>query len=213
MSALSRQPDSPLVVRSWQPDVAQLLDESHLAAYSDHSGRRLQFAASLGQFLGAQRDTDVCTLYGRFITDLESICHQLERAIPGPVLSRRVDGTDGVTSLLRYRPSFPGRRATRFRYYLWHDADVLLEHDPPLFGRVVDALAGVAAEDEYVNDDLLLIHRTVLVGGAGLRAYLDEPNGQCRSWFDDGLGEPFWRIVTGIEQPTFTGCGIDALDR
>lgn len=184
-----------------------------MAACSELPSRRLQFAASLAQFLGAQRDTDVCTLYGRFITDLESLCHQLERAVPGPLLSRRVDGLDGVTSLLRYRPSFPGRRATKFRYYVWNDADVLLRADRELFGRMLDALAGVAAEAEYVSDDLLLIHRTVLVGGSALAEYQQNEAGQCQRWYSDDSGEPFWQVVTGIERPAWLACAIDTLDR
>lgn len=213
MSALSRQPDSPLVVADWQPDVVQLLDEQHLVAASDHASRRLQFAASLTQFLGSQKETEVCTLYGRYIADLEGFCHQLERGLPGPVLARRVDGPGSVTSLLRYRVSMPGRRAAKFRYFIWNDADVLLGADPQLFGRLVDAMAGVAAEAEYVSDDLLLIQRSVFVGSGRLLEYFENEAGQFRSWWSDGCGEPFWQVVTGLEAPRCTTCAIDLLDR
>ncbi len=213
MSALSRQPDSPLVVADWQPDVVQLLDEQHLVAASDHASRRLQFAASLTQFLGSQKETEVCTLYGRYISDLEGFCHQLERGLPGPTLARRVDGPGGVTSLLRYRVSMPGRRAAKFRYFIWNDADVLLSADPQLFGRLVDAMAGVAAEAEYVSDDLLLIQRSVFVGSGRLLEYFENEAGQFRSWWSDGCGEPFWQVVTGLEAPRCTTCAIDLLDR
>ena len=107
MGALSRHPDSPLVVADWQPDVAQLLDEHHLVAHSERPGRRLAFAASMSQFLGAQRDAEVCPFYGRYIADLETFCHQLERTIAGPTLRRRIDGIDGIAALLRYRTSVP----------------------------------------------------------------------------------------------------------
>ena len=129
MSALSRQPDSPLLVADWQPEVTQHLEENHLVATSDFPGRRLQFATSLGQFLGMQRDTEVCPFYGRFITDLESFCYQLERAVPGPLLDRRIDGPGGIAALLRNRMIVRGKPATKFRYYIWHDADVLLQRD------------------------------------------------------------------------------------
>lgn len=213
MSALTRQIESPLVVADWQPDVAQMLDEHHLIATSDAAGRRLQFAASFGQFLGSLRDAEVCTLYGRFITDLESFCYQLERAIPGPTLDRRIDGPASIASLLRYRHSVPGRRAARFRYYLWNDADVLLKSDRKLFSAILDVMAGVAAEAEYVSDDLLLIHRAVLVGGSELQTYYADPAAQCRTWMKDEFGEPFWQVVTGIEQPSWNACAIDTLDR
>jgi hypothetical protein len=212
MSALTRQPESPFVVADWQPEITQLLDEHHLAAISDSARRRMHFAVSLAQFLQGLRDAEVCTLYGRFITDLDSFCHQLERAIPGPLLERRVDGPRGVTALLRTRETFRGRPACKFRFYVWHDADVLLRADEPLFGRLADAFAGVAAESEYVSDDLLLIHRAVYVGGPLLSEYAENPDGQLQVWYPDAPGqEPFWQLVTGIERPSVIRYQIDLL--
>lgn len=172
---------------------------------------RLHFAVSLGRFLQTQRDTEVCNFYGRYITDLDEFCHQLERAMPGPRLERRIDGARGVTGLLRSRETNPGRPACKFRFYIWHDADVLLRADPALFSRLVDTLAGVAAEAEYVSDDLLLIHRSVFVGGPLLEKYLADKQGQFQSWARDEFDEPFWQVVTGIEKPRFTQYVIDSL--
>src|SRR5438105_7972434 len=149
MSALTRQPESPFGIADWQPDVVQLLDESHLVALSGVAPLRMHFAVSLGQFLQGLRDAEVCPLYGRYITDLDSFCYQLERAIAGPPIERRVDGPRGVTALLRSREVFRGRPASKFRFYIWHDADALLMRDEPLFGRLADAMMGVAAEAEY----------------------------------------------------------------
>lgn len=215
MSALSRQNDIPLLVTDWQADVTQLTDEHHLVAWSDLAARRTQFAVSLGQFLGMQRDTEVCTFYGRYITDLDSFCHQLERAIAGPSLERRIDGPRGIVSLLRERSSFRGRPETKHRYYIWHDADVLLKRDHLLFGQLVDAFAGVAAEAEYVSDDLLLLHRAIYVGSSVLDVYAEDERGQFQCWLPDphpGL-EPFWEMVTGIQRPPVMRYAIDVLGR
>lgn len=182
-----------------------------MSAWSENPARRVRFAVSLGQFLQAQRDTEVCTLYGRHITDLDSFCYQLERAIPGPSLDYRIDGPNGVTALLRTRESFPGRPATKHRYYLWHDADILLRRDRALFGRLVDAISGVAAEAEYASDDLLLLHRAVFIGGAALDQYATDLTGQFQQWFDDGLGEPFWKVVTDIDRPPVLRFNVDRL--
>lgn len=211
MSALSRQPESPLLVADWQPDVTQLLDEHHLVATSEFPARRLQFATSLGQFLGMQRDTEVCSFYGRFITDLDSFCYQLERAVPGPLLDRRIDGPGGVAALLRNRMIVRGKPATKFRYYVWHDADLLLRNEPLVFAKLVDAIAGVAAEAEYVSDDLLLIHRAVFVGGPLLAEVAKDEHGPFRTWLADEFGEPFWRVVTGLENPPFMTYSVDSL--
>jgi hypothetical protein len=215
MSALSRQPEIPLLVTDWQADVTQLLDEHHLVAWSDMPSRRMQFAVSLGRFLGSLRDTEVCVFYGKFITDLDSFCYQLERSLPGPSIERRIDGPTGIASLLRARASFRGRPETKLRYYIWHDADALLRTNHRLFGQIVDAISGVAAEAEYASDDLLLIHRAVYVGGSILDVYADDERGQFRSWLRDGpTGQeiaPFWEIVTGVERPAFLRYRVDCL--
>lgn len=214
MSALTRQSDSPFGIANWQPDVVQLLDESHLVATSGNPRLRMHFAVSLGQFLQGLRDAEVCTLYGRFITDLDSYCYQLERAIAGPQIERRVDGPRGVTALLRSRETFRGRPASKFRFYIWHDADLLLSQDEALFGRLADAMMGVAAEAEYASDDLLLIHRTVFVGGPTLDCYAQKDEGQLQVWAPDAPGvEPFWEIVTGVAAPPVTKYRVDELGR
>lgn len=211
MSAVSRSPHVPLLAPGWQPDVVQLLDEHHMVAWSDIPTRRTQFAVGLAQFLGLQRDAEVITFFGRHIADIEEFCHQLERSIPGPSLDRRFEGTAGIASLLRSRVSMRGRPATKFRYYVWHDADALLLKDHRLFGRIVDAIAGVAAEDEYVNDDMLLLHRAIFVGSSVLDVYAEDPRGQFQNWYNDGGGDPFWKVVTGIEHPPFVRYRVDSL--
>ncbi len=211
MSALIRQPEAVFGVANWQPEVVQMLDEHHMVATSVSARRRTHFAVCLDQFAQGLRDAEVCTLYGRFITDLDSFCYQIERAIPGPTLERRVDGPRGVAALLRSRETFRGRPASKFRFYIWHDADLLLQHNQGLFARLAEAMFGVSAEAEYVSDDLLLIHRAVFVGGPLLESYAARPDGQFQSWIDDGSGEPFWQVVTGIERPSVQRYDIDSL--
>jgi hypothetical protein len=212
MSALTSQRDHANPALGWHADVVQLLDEHHLAATSSSPARRIRFASALAGFLHGLRDAEVCALHGRGITDLESFCLQLERSIPADRdLERRIDGPRGVTALLRHREVYRGRPASKYRFYLWHDADTLLAADECLFGRLVDAIAGIAAEAEYVSDDMLLIHRAVFVGGAELERYAHRPDGQMRAWYDDGSGEPFWRVVAGLDAPPVLPFSIDRL--
>lgn len=205
---------TPATTPTWQPDALAITDEAHLVATSDNPAGRAAFAGSMSQFIQGIRHAEVCPLFGRHITDLDSLCYQLEHALPWEqalTLERRIDGPRGLTNLLRQRPTFRGRPAARHRYYLWHDADVLLERDADLFGRAIDAILGVAAEAEYVSDDLLLIHRLIAVGGSSLCLYACDQSGQFNSWYDDGCGEPFWSVVTGIEAPTTQGRHIEEL--
>jgi hypothetical protein len=211
MSALTRHTDSPFRALDWEPEVTQLLDEHHLVAWSGVARRRVQFAACLTHFLALQPDAEICPLYGRFITDLDSFCHQIERVLPAPAIKRQIDGPDGLVSLLRSRHALRIRPASRYRYYVWNDADVLLKRDHRLFGKIVDAIAGVAAEAEYASDELLLVQRAVFVGGPMLDLYAENQKGQFRSWYDDGLGEPFWQMVSGIEAPPVLRYQVDLL--
>lgn len=212
MTALARQPGSSLAIE-WQPDAIRLLDEHHLIAVSDSPVRRGAFTASLARWLSGLRDAEVCTLRGRAITDLASFCTQLERSLSEPEgqpIDRRIDGARGITTLLRTRTAGNGR--TKFRFYIWQDADVLLQEDPVLFGRLVDALAGIAAEAEHADDDLLLIHRAIFIGSEALACYADDPDGQFQAWARDGrYEEPLWQAITGIERPDFAQYPIDEL--
>lgn len=213
MSALTRQTESPFRVLDWEPDVTQMLDEHHLVAWSTVARRRVHFAACLSHFLALQPDVEICPLYGRYITDLDSFCHQLERVLPGVPIQRQIDGPDGLVALLRSRHTLRLRAASRYRYYIWNDADVLLKTDHKLFGRLVDALIGVAAEAEFASDELLLVQRAAFIGGPMLDLYAENRTGQFRSWYDDGLGEPFWRMVTGLEAPPVLRYQVDLLTK
>jgi hypothetical protein len=211
MGALTRHPGSSFRVPEWQAEVTQLLDEHHLVAWSPLAARRVHFAASLAQFLGGLREAEVVTFFGRFITDLESFCYQAERALVGPTLERRIDGPGGLATLLRFRQEFRGRPASKYRYYIWHDADTLLKSDRKLFGRIVETIAGVGAESEYASDDVLLIHRAVFVGGPALDVYAEDQTGQFQHWSIDEHPEPFWQVVTGVERPPMLRYQVDQL--
>ncbi len=211
MRASSRDVTSRFVALDWQPEALQLLDEHHLVAWSHSSRIRTAFAAGLSQFLATQRDLSVCVLHGRSITNLDALCQQLERQIPGPPLDRRIGGSSGVIELLRSRDHRPGRPAPRQRVILWTDADILLRSDHELFGRVVDAFTGVAAEMEYASDDQLLLQRTVFVGAPSLDLYADDANGQFRGWRRVDEGEAFWSVVSGIDRPPMMRVHIDSL--
>ena len=211
MRASSRQIAPRFVPLDWQPEALQLLDEHHLVAWSHTARTRTAFAAGLSQFLATQRDLAVCVLHGRSITNLDALCQQLERQIPGPPLDRRVGGSSGVVEFLRAREQTPGRPAPRQRVIVWSDADVLLRADHELFGRVVDAFTGVAAEMEYSTDDQLLIQRAVFIGAPALDLYADDPEGQFRAWRRVADEEAFWTIVSGLAAPPMMRVHIDSL--
>lgn len=199
-------------MRGWQAELARVLDERHMAAWSGSAAQRASFASSLASFLAGIDQAQTIPLYGRDITDLDGFCYQLERSIPGDTpLRRRIDGPSGVVARLRSQPTVPGRPPLRMRYILWNDPDVLIRADDALFGRLADAIAGVAAEAEFASDDYLLITRVVYIGGEALRQYAELDEGQLRSWLGDGAGEPFWRTVSGVQAPPVIAGSIESL--
>ncbi|MBL4699198.1 MAG: hypothetical protein JKX70_10230 [Phycisphaerales bacterium] len=196
---------------TWQPEVLAKLESHHIAAWSDDTGARSRFGASLVQFLVAQAGTEVCVLHGRNILDLEGLCSQLERLIPVDTLARSVDGSKGLASILRTRGPAHSRIPTRQRFFIWHDADVLIRNNPDLFGQVAEVIAGVSAELEYAGDGALMIQRCVYIGGPRLAEVARDTDSMLNRWADDGPGVPFWSLVTGEENPMTTLCSIDSL--
>lgn len=100
--------------------------------------------------------------------------------------------------------STPPRRSTmtlKREYFLWHEAEALLETDVELFGALVNAFIGVAAEREHVSVDRLLIQRVVFLGGAKLGAYAEDSNGQFCRWLEEDQGSPFWEVISVVERP------------
>lgn len=209
MSAFARHIETVSLASEAMAEIVQLMDEHHLVATGRAPDSRVRFGAGLGRFLAGMRDVEVCHLHGRYVTDLDSFCNQLEHALIGPPLVRRLNGRDGVVAMLRRRESIARCRPPRLRYFIWHDADVLLLEDRMLFSSLTDALVGVAAESEYVDDDLLLIQRLVLIGDEALDRYSRDPRGQCRSWLRDAAGIAKWRLTTGVRRPAFLRYNID----
>lgn len=190
-----------------------MLDQEHLAAWSNDGRARTAFASGLSRFLESQLSSQVVPIFGEHATDLDGFCGQLERSLPGPGLERAIDGAGGLVSLLRSREFGVGLRPARTRYYIWHDCDAMIRENPGLFGRIAEAMLGVAAEDEYASDDLLLIHRVVFVGGSTLAVYHEDDSGRLQSWQPEPMGEPFWRAVSGVDAPMVLGTDLDDLSR
>lgn len=194
----------------------ELLDEHHVVAWTRRPGEAKRFALELAGSLGNLADTQVCNLAGWLVHDLPSFCRQLEVGLARAAgvgrwspIQPRLQGRHGVIDHLRRRGGHgedAHHVAHKRRYYLWREADSLLRRDAALFGELVDALAGVAAEAEYVSEDLLFLHRTVFIGGPALDVYAEAPAGQFCGWLSDRsangtLHEPLWRTITGLKRP------------
>jgi len=186
--------DSPSVenftmIGDWHASAEALADEHHVVAVSDDEATRIQFGSYLAMQTERLHDTEVCPIYGRFVHSLEELAYMLHRAAatrqPGePTL-------EGVTETLRHV-----HRATRRRFILWHDAHVLAEANGELFHQVADVMMGVAAEQEYVSEDLLVLTRCLFIGTPAL---LD-----CNAfagWWAEGDSQPLWQVISGLERP------------
>lgn len=201
---------APLRTVPWQLQIGQALEEHHLYATSEDVSRREKFVIDLGGLLAQLDDSHVCTVDGDRVHDLEGLCRELERGLGVGKIARTIDGAGGVVDALRMRTPGVTRAAVKRRSIIWREAHVLLSEDPALFGRAVDAIAGVAAEHEFCSDDVLLIQRGVFVGRPALEMYAEDVRGQFRTWFREE-GEPaLWRVITGRKTPGVAAWKIGA---
>lgn len=199
----------PSFASLWQVEAGQLLEEHHLVAWAHAPAHRGRFGQELASYLRKMDDTQVCELSGASIQDLFSFCNQLEREIRNDRVRRSIDGKGGIVDALRLLADHP--RPPRHRFFVWHDADVLLRHDHRLFGRLADALMGVSAELEYASEDLLLLQRVIFVGAPSLDVYAEDARGQFRRWLSDHDEEPLWATVTGVSAPPVLRYRIDPM--
>jgi hypothetical protein len=194
MSYIGRMGPEVAESRSWPAGIAQLLDEHHLVVLGERPEHRQEFARVLAAHLEAMPETAIISLPGRQATSLEAVCQMLSETFH---LARPIrPGIGNIIRLLRSRPL-----EARHQYFIWHDADALLEADVKLFGRLVNAFLGVAAEFEHVNPDLLTLQRLVFLGGDKLGAYAEDASGQFRAWLIEGGSTPFWEVTTCVDRP------------
>ncbi|MBX3404778.1 MAG: hypothetical protein KF699_15315 [Phycisphaeraceae bacterium] len=193
----------PVAVPAWRLDAAQLLEEHHLVAWSPQPENRRLFAWELAEHLARFEDTQVCMIRGEEVRDLASLRDELRAVLDVGQIAARMEGPGGIIDGLSRRASATGEPALKRRFFIWSDADVLLRTDHRLFGRVVDAIAGVAAESEYASEDMLFLQRAVFVGSSVLDVYAEDPRGQFRSWWAEDGEDPFWSVVTGRSRPVF----------
>jgi len=198
---------------TWPQGIIQLLDDHHLVVLSDNPRARHQFSHTLSQHLSAISDTQVVSIDGKDATNLSSFCRQIEHRLAageaGSIGGANEVNTwwrdiHSVIEALRRNSSGPKRR-----YFIWNDADVMLEADVDLFCRLVNALLGVAAECEHVSLDPVMLQRVVFLGGNKLGAYAEDQSGQFCRWLEDEEDSPFWEVASVVTRPPVLTYRID----
>lgn len=173
----------------WPPQAEALTDEHHLVAVSDDEAARVEFGSYLTMQTQQLRNTEVCPIYGRLVRSIEELAYMVERSAATKQPKPRT--LDGLTETLRHV-----HRTIHRRFIIWHDAHVLAEHDPALFHEAADVMMGIAAEQEYASEDLLVLSRCVFIGERSLA--------QVRTldtWWNEGESQPLWQVVSGLEAP------------
>lgn len=181
-------------VRIEPADYVQLLDEHHLVVIDQDPSWRRSFAQSLIEQLEPIPDTEVVEINGNRVVDLESFCRQLDRSIGARRPVQR--SVEAVTRRLCHCA-----RGSRHQYFIWSEADRLVQSDPELFGRIANVFFAVAAQREYVSPDLLVLQRLVLLGGEPLSRYAAEESGQLRTWLPDHDATPLGEVVSFLDRP------------
>lgn len=186
---------------TWPQNVIQLLDDHHLVVLCDASAARNRFRNTLGEHLRSLPETQVIEIDGGASADLASFARQLETQLHVSSKSwKEVSSKHSMhhlIDLLRAACSGPKRR-----YYMWRDADAMLEADVDLFCRLVNAIFGVAAECEHITLDPVMLQRVVFIGGAKLGAYAEDTNGQFCKWLEEkDQDSPFWEVMSMVDRP------------
>jgi hypothetical protein len=202
---------------AWVTDAAQLLEERHLVAWSGSAQARAQFVRELSSYLSSLSDTETVVVEGARIASADHLADQLgadgfedlarSTLFAGPGLGEE----QGVVDALRRRRLGGAGRPFKRRFILWNDANATLARSAALFGRLVDAVIGVAAEDEYASEEVLLIQRAIFIGSAALDVYAEDPRGQFRSWLADGESPALWHVVTGLAKPAVVSRPIERM--
>lgn len=186
----------------WPGEVIQLLDDHHLVVVTDRAATGERFADMLVRRMTQMADTQVVVLDGEAVTDVPTFCRLVElqtltrserKELPQTKTFWR-DVQSVINVLRRTHPM------TKRRYYVWHKADALLKRDPALFNHLVNALLGVAAEQEHIVLDSLTIQRVVFIGGDALAKYAEDPESQLNRWLDEE-GSPLWEVASVLERP------------
>ncbi len=205
----------PFAGPAWATAAAQLLEERHLVAWSASAPARGQFVRQLSAYLSSLSDTETVVVDGSRIESAEQLARQISPAGSDDGV-RLVCGVgmgeeQRLVDVLRRRGLGRAGRPFKRRFILWNDANATLARSAALFGRLVDAVLGVAAEDEYASEEVLLIQRTIFIGSAALDVYAEDPRGQFRSWLGDGRSPALWHVVTGLSQPVVLSRPIERL--
>jgi len=206
----------------WPDEIVQLLDDQHLVVIADPAGGDAadRFAAMLARRLRQMAETQAVVIDGATVRDVPTFCRALEKQMLSREERRRLPAAQAwwrdvpnVISLLRHAPNGAPKR----RYFIWTNADQasspgessgedgrgaggLLQRDPVLFGRLVNALLGVAAEQEHISPDPLVLQRAVFIGGRALERYAEDPHSALNCWLDEA-GSPLWEVASVLEKP------------
>jgi len=173
----------------WYAQAEALLDENHVVAVCGDEAMKIRFGSHVAVQAEQQKHVEVALIFGRFVRDLEGLAYMLSRSMP---MDEPIEPTIvGITGALREHLPL-----TRRRYVVWHDADVMAEAAPDDFWRAADALMGVASEQEFSEEDRLVISRAMFVGGEGLLA-----SPAFGAWWSEGEVEPLWQVVSGLATP------------
>ncbi len=200
MSRVLSTSQSTARILPWQLACGQCLEERHVCAWSPSAVDRDHFVHDIQTMLSRIEGTEVCRVDGQSISTLAHLTQQLADTLNVGTILPSIDGRHGLVDALRRHPARDGVPVRR-RCIIWTDAHVLLRRDHRLFGRVIDAIMGVSGEGEFVDDDVLLLQRLILVGRPALDLYAEDPKGQLCSWYSESGETPFWKVITGLDCP------------
>ncbi len=149
---------------AWLHASKELVDSSNIICITKDEFKTsdynplIWFGTNLTQFLSRQGDSEVCSLFGRQINNIDDFAYQLCRTIPwGFEMGRNLNAVYDVVLNFTTQP--------KNRYFIWHDAQHLFRNDKELFNGLFESLIvasylnsnGKATHDYQVNQKVILL--------------------------------------------------------
>jgi hypothetical protein len=149
---------------TWLHTSKELLNKSNLICLTKDEFKTpdynplIWFGSNMAQFLTTSGESEICPLFGKHIRSISDFCYQLCRTIPwGFEMGKSSHAICDVVLNFTTQP--------KNRYFIWHDAQYLLNRDRKLFEDIFECLIvasylnshGKATHDYQVNQKVLFL--------------------------------------------------------
>jgi hypothetical protein len=187
-------------------ELVALLDDHHVVALSNSNDSRDSLSTQLARALMLLGDTQVMVIDGSAM-DLHSFCLALESQMH-PLGGHAPDGAWRDLAHLHGMLRRAGRGCKRL-YCIWNQAHEMLKRNRNLFAQIVNSFYSIAAEQEHISLDRLVLQRLVCIGDQSLEDFAQDQHSPFQRWLQSEGHTPFWEVASVLDCPPVVVCRVD----